>query len=259
VRETRNDDSLTTTRGSGFLGASRRVTGDVWAFADYRNTFKPAAIDFGVEEEEEGEEILEPETSQSYEAGIKGQTPRAFWQVSAFVMNMENLVVAQEEDGLPVLRNAGKLRFKGVELETSYRVTDALRATASYARHDARFGDYVQDFDGVATQLRGKRFEMSARDLASAGLLFGAASGWRANVTASYTGSRFLNKRNTAPAGSFTAINAGVGYASAWGELRLDARNLTNRRDPVAESELGDAQYYLLPARTLRVTYTRNW
>lgn len=259
VRETRNDDSLTTTRGSGFLGASRRVTGDVWAFADYRNTFKPAAIDFGVEEEEEGGEILEPESSQSYEAGIKGRTPRLFWQASAFVMNMENLVVAQEEDGLPVLRNAGKLRFKGIEVETSYRVTDVLRATASYARHDSRFGDYVQDFDGVPTQLRGKRFEMSARDLASAGLLFGSASGWNANVTASYTGSRYLNKRNTAPAGGFTAVNAGLGYAAPWGELRLDGRNLTNRRDPVAESELGDAQYYLLPARTLRVMYTRRF
>lgn len=41
----------------------------------------------------------------------------------------------------------------------------------------------------------------------------------------------------------------------ARGELRLDGRNLGNRRDPVAESELGDAQYYLLPARTVEVSY----
>ena len=31
---------------------------------------------------------------------------------------------------------------------------------------------------------------------------------------------------------------------------RVDGENLSDRRDPVAESELGDAQYYRLPARS---------
>ncbi len=34
-------------------------------------------------------------------------------------------------------------------------------------------------------------------------------------------------------------------------ELRLDGYNLTDRRDPVAESELGDAQFYRLPGRSV--------
>ena len=41
----------------------------------------------------------------------------------------------------------------------------------------------------------------------------------------------------------------------AFGELRLDAVNLTDRRDPVAESELGDAQSYRMPARRFDVGY----
>jgi outer membrane receptor protein involved in Fe transport len=37
-------------------------------------------------------------------------------------------------------------------------------------------------------------------------------------------------------------------------ELRLDGRNLTDQRPPVAESEVGDTQYYRLPSREVRVS-----
>ena len=50
----------------------------------------------------------------------------------------------------------------------------------------------------------------------------------------------------------FSTIDAGVGYRLARTEVRLDARNLGNRRDPVSESEFGDAQYYRMPARSVR-------
>jgi iron complex outermembrane receptor protein len=47
----------------------------------------------------------------------------------------------------------------------------------------------------------------------------------------------------------------GVGYRFDRYELRFDAHNLTDRRDAVSESELGDAQYYRMPARRIDVTY----
>jgi hypothetical protein len=34
----------------------------------------------------------------------------------------------------------------------------------------------------------------------------------------------------------------------------VDARNLTDRRDPVSESELGDGQYYRMTSRSILVT-----
>jgi iron complex outermembrane receptor protein len=256
ARETRQDESRNDTRPSGFLGVSRQVTGNVWAFADYRNTFKPAVVDFAPQEVEGASGILAPESSQSYEVGIKGRDSGLFWQATAFLMNLENLVVAQAVAGLPALRNAGKERFRGVELEADYRLSRSVSLSASYARHDARFRDFVQDFDGVLIQLAGKRLEMSVRDVASAGATIGSGP-WRASMIANTTGPRFLDRRNTAVAGGYVNFSAGIGYVADWGELRLDGRNLTNRRPPVAESELGDAQYYLLPARSVRVSYRR--
>ena len=49
-------------------------------------------------------------------------------------------------------------------------------------------------------------------------------------------------------AGHARLLNVGVGYRLTRYEVRLDGRNLGDRRDPVSESELGDAQYYRMPA-----------
>lgn len=253
TREHKGESSDTNTRGSGFAGVSRRINAGNWLFADYRNTFKPAVIDFGPEDEDG---ILRPETSTSYEIGVKHRDSRLFWQATAFTMDMNNLVLPQEREGQPSLENVGEQRFKGAEVEADLRVTTELHVRGSYSHHDARFRDFVQDFDGVPTQLRGKRLEMSARDLASAGATFsrGPVDG---AIMASYVGSRYLNKRNTALAASYTTIDAGLGYRSRWGEWRIDGRNLTNERPAVAESEFGDAQYYLMPARSFRLTFRR--
>jgi iron complex outermembrane receptor protein len=251
-------DSRTTTRGSGTVGVSWLAWGDaasgLWLFADYRNSYKPAALDFGPEAERE---ILKPETANSYEIGLKSRLGggRFEWELTGFQMDFENLVVAsQNEEGLPELINAGSERFKGVELEARARLRSDFWLQGSYAWHDAKFRDYAQDFDGVLTQLAGNRLEMSAKTLASAGLIYAPARGLTGSVVANYVGERFLNKRNTALTPDYTTWSAGIGYRfEAW-EIRLDGENLNDTRPPVAESELGDAQYYRLPARRARLS-----
>ena len=108
------------------------------------------------------------------------------------------------------------------------------------------------------TSVRRRNRERRRHRATGAHALAAAAQGLRAHVVADYVGERWLNKRNTALADSYTTIDAGVGYAFDRWELRLDGYNLSDRRDAVAESELGDAQYYRLPARSywLSARYT---
>ncbi|HYU33530.1 MAG TPA: TonB-dependent receptor [Thermoanaerobaculia bacterium] len=252
----------TVTRGSGIVGvsflAAESSDSALWLYADWRNSYKPAALDFGPEAEAE---ILDPETAESWEAGVKGRHlgGRLEWEVSVFQMDFENLVVAQAVDGLPALVNAGAERFRGAELETELRLASDLLARVVYSRHDAKFQDFVQDFDGVPTQLEGNRLEMSAKDLAGAELVWFPARGWNGSVQAEYVGDRFLNKRNTALAPSYTTWSAGIGYRFTSWDLRLQGTNLSDERDPVAESELGDAQYYRLPARNVQLIWSARF
>jgi outer membrane receptor protein involved in Fe transport len=250
-------DSRSDTRLSGSLGASFLAWGSgsdaLWVYADYKDAFKPAAVDFGPEAEGE---ILDPETAQTVEAGLKGSHAggRLTWQASIYRMDFDNLVVAQVVDGLPALENAGTERFEGFEIEGRWRLLDALTVEGSYAHHSAKFRDYLTEFDGVPTQLAGKKLEMSPDELAGLGLTWAPERGLNAWLAGNYVGERWLNKRNTALADSYTTLAAGLGWRFAQWSLRLDGWNLTGERPPVAESELGDAQYYRLPARSFTAT-----
>jgi iron complex outermembrane receptor protein len=248
-------------RVSGLAGVTwtpwRRGADALHVYADARETFKPAAAELNLGEEEAGEGgILEPETARSYELGVKARAAggRLAVEVGSFWMDFRNLVVAQSVNGLPALTNAGSERFKGIETGISWDADHALSLRGTYALHDARFRDFVMDFDGVPTQLAGKRFEMSAHHLAAIGAALAPAHGLVAHAEARYNGSRFLNKRNTALAEGFATVDAGLGWRAARVEVRAEGRNLTDRRDPIAESEIGDAQYYRMPARRLDLT-----
>jgi outer membrane receptor protein involved in Fe transport len=251
--EAKRDD----TRLAGGVGLAwtpwRHEKDLVTVFGNWKNTFKPAAIDFNFAEEGEGEGILKPESSNSYEAGLKaellGKALRL--EVAGFLMDFKNLVIAQSIGGLPSLTNAGNSRLKGVELSAAWQVAPHVLARGSYSYHDARFRDYLTEFDGVPTQLAGKRLEMSAHNLGAFALSFAPEHGLFASAELSYVGGRFLNKRNTAPADAYATLAALVGYRQGRWEVRAVGRNLTDRRDPVAESELGDAQYYRLFPRRL--------
>ncbi|MCG6926696.1 MAG: TonB-dependent receptor, partial [Acidobacteria bacterium] len=201
------------------------------------------------------EGLLEPETARSGEVGMKSRLAdgRLGLEVSGFLMDLDNLVVARAANGLPGLENAGQSRFKGVEAQAAWRVRSGLSLRGAWSWHDARFRDYVAEFDGVPTQLAGHRLEMSPGHIASAGVLWAPERGFVATLAVRYVGDRYLNKRNTAVADGYTTVDAGLGWRAGRLEVRLDGQNLTDERPPVAESELGDAQYYLLPARRIRL------
>ena len=249
-----NSDSRNKTRLSGVLGANYALWESdkdrLTAFADYRNTYKPAAIDFGPEAEGS---ILQPETANSWEAGFKGQLAdgRFAWELSYFHMNFANLVIPENVGGLPGLANGGKSQFKGAEIEGDYRLTQDFRVRATYAYHDARYTQrLVVQPDGSVANFAGNRLEVSPQNLAALGLIYAPTRGFEGAVVWNYVGKRFLDQENQAPIGSYTTVDAGIGYRFESWELRLDGYNLSNRRDPVAISELGGGQAYRLPGRS---------
>lgn len=262
------DKPVTNVRPSGSFGAIftgwQNGADHIKVYANFRDTFKPAAVDFGLGEAAGGAEEarkLKPETAQSIEGGMKmrAMQGRLDVEADAFLMNFANLVTATTVNGLPALMNTGTQRFQGIELAADVRLPSSLLARTSYSFHDAHFSELSQVFDDVPTSLNGNRLEMSARHLWSGGLVFAPSSGPIASVTANYTGSRYLNRRNTALADGFVAVDAGAGYRWNRWELRVDGRNLGDRRDPVSESELGDSQYYLMTARRVDVSFSARF
>ena len=251
------DPSETNFRFSGNVGAIytawQQGVDHVKIYGNYRNTFKPAAFDFGLGEAVEAG-LLEPETARSFEGGVKARTleGRVDVEASLFRMDFSNLVSSTVANGLPALENAGETRFQGLDLASEVRWEHSISGRVTYSFHDAKFIDFLKDFDGELTQLAGKRFEMSPRHLFSVGGFYAPELGVFGNIAVKYTGNRYMDKRNRALAPGFGTVDIGVGYRFEKYELRLDGRNLGDKRDPVAESELGDAQYYRMFPREFR-------
>ncbi|MEZ5332090.1 MAG: TonB-dependent receptor [Thermoanaerobaculia bacterium] len=256
-------DEAETTKASGSFGVSYRAwEGDdaaLWVFGNYRSSFKPAAIDFGPEAE--GIEILDPETGESVEIGLKGRSAhrRLEWMVSAFKMDFDNVVTSAIVNDRPVLVNGGEQKLEGVEGEMAIDLAPQLRLFATYAYHNARFGDFVRLFDGVPTQLEGNRPELSPQDLATLGLVWTSHGPWSARIIGESVGDRYLDKRNRALAAGYETFSAGLSYRANDWEVSLDGDNLADARDPVAESELGDAQYYRLEGRRYTLSLSRTF
>jgi iron complex outermembrane receptor protein len=216
-------------------------------YADYRNAFKPAAIDFGPDYTPG---VLLPETAQSYEVGLKGALDggRLIYQAELFLQDFHNLVVATSSGALA---NAAGERLKGAEFETRYQLTPDLGLAATLAYHDARFTQYLF-FDGVSTvDVAGNQITLSPHILASAGILYTPPQGLNATLVVNYVGRRYLDEENTAPTAGYETLAATIGYRLDRYELTLEGTNLTNRRPPVTSSEFGSQSFYLLPARAL--------
>ena len=235
--------------------ALRSGKDEVVVYADFRNAFKPSALDFGPDYQPA---VLLPETARSYEIGLKGAAAdgQLSWQAEAFRLDFTNLVVPTDTG---FLTNAAGERLEGFELETRYAVTRDLSVAANYAYHDAHFTQY-QFFDpetGSYVDVAGNRLPLSPRQLATAGILYQPAQGINSTLVLSYVGRRFLEEENIAPVGGYSKLDATLGYRFGHCELDLEGTNLTNQRPPVSASEFGSESFYLLNARTLwlRLTY----
>ena len=62
-------------------------------------------------------------------------------------------------------------------------------------------------------------------------------------------GSRFLDAANRKLSGAYGVFDAMIGYRWPGLQLALKCINLSDRREPILPSELGDGQLYLLPRR----------
>jgi len=238
--------------------AWRRRNDEFIVYADYRNAFKPSALDFGPDYTPN---LLSPETAQSYEAGVKGAAAdgQLSYQADLFLLNFHNLVVATSSGALA---NAAGERLEGIELQGRYGFAANWTFVANAAYHDARFTHYLY-FDGVANvDVGGRQLTLAPHLLASAGLLYTPKRGLTATVVGRYVGRRYLDEQNIAPVGGYMQLDADVGYgfgrAQLW-HVWLEGSNLTNQRPPVTSSEFGSQSFYLLPARTLWVRLTYAW
>jgi outer membrane receptor protein involved in Fe transport len=247
------DQSDHADRASGSFGASWRFWSDtsgdlddVSVHASYSNTFQLAQLDFGPTSG--FAPLIKPETQRGFTAGIKadGLDGRFDADLDVFYSDFGNQPLNGSINGLPALVAAGSTRYRGVELETSIVLTPGLRVAATLSLDDARYRDFNDASQG---QLAGNRIALTPRWRSALGLTYAPARGLQVAANVNGEGSRFLDNVNLHPVRAYAVFDALVGYR--WSQLQLVVKgtNLTDRREPVLPSDLGDGQVYFLPRR----------
>jgi len=247
------DQSTQANRASGSFGVSWRLwrdasgdLDDAVIHAGFSNTFQLAEIDFGPEAG--FDPLLKPETARSFTAGIKvdGLDGRFDADLDAFLTDFENQALNGSIGGLPALVAAGHTRYRGLELETSYLLAPALRLAATVSLDQATYVDFN---DAIEGQLAGNRIALTPRWRGAIGWTYAPPRGLQMAANLNAEGARYLDDANFNLAAAYGTVDAMVGYR--WSRLRLALKgsNLTNRREPVVPSDLGDGQLYLLQRR----------
>ena len=248
------DQSGRTDRPSGSFGASWELWDDpsgggwddVVLHAGYSNTFQASEIDFGPTAALAP--LLKPETQHGFTAGIKaaGLGGRFDVDIAAFYADFGNLPLNGSVGGLPSLVAGGHTRYRGVEAESSYQLATAWHLEADASLDDAVFRNFNDAQEGP---LAGKRVALTPRWRAALGLTYAPARGVQLAANVNGEGSRFLDETNRHRSGGYGILDALVGYRWDRCRIALKGANLTNRREPVLASELGDGQLYLLQPR----------
>ncbi len=224
-------------------------------FGNWKSSFKPAAPNLS---EAENATILDPERTHSIEGGVKVSAldGQIAFDVTGFQMDFNNMVVAIQDATLsPVLVNAGRERFKGwdVALALAPKAAPGLSVKGGYGWHDPRFVQFTFFTpDGTFRDVSGKLIELAPRLLWNAGASYTSPLGVGAWVAVRHQGQRALNRRNRFFDQPFSEYDAGVSYEAKKFRINVTGRNLGDDRHYVAESEIGDSQFYVSPPRRIQ-------
>jgi iron complex outermembrane receptor protein len=142
-------DSTSVTDYATRLGVSYDVTDDVHAYATYSRGYKGPAFNVFFNMSARETNTLNPETSDSFEVGLKSSLLDRRLQVNVALFNdqVANYQANQPDlvAGTVVTRliNAGDVSTKGIEIEAIANITYNLTVSADYAYVKAQVDDFL--------------------------------------------------------------------------------------------------------------------
>ena len=190
---------------------------------------------------------LEPQTSFSYELGIKGQALLDY-ELALFYIKSEDEILPFElpaSPGRTFFRNAGKSERKGVEVSLHMPPVNGWEGRASYTYSDFEFTELVSS--GV--DLAGKDIPGVPRHRIAGEVKYQHPSGWFSELEVQHVGKFFVNDENTAENGNYTASRFLLGVKKKWRTLLISVfAGLNNLLDESYNANTrinaGNGQYF---------------
>jgi iron complex outermembrane receptor protein len=237
---------------SGKVGLQYDFTPHIMGYATYSRGYKGPAFNVFYNETAANAAPIAPETSDSYEVGLKTQLfdRRLTFNVAAFNERFYNFqansFILVNGSVATSLTNAGDVRSEGVELEGTWRATPDLTFTGGYTYDDAIIVAYHCDAAtltaanlATCTNHNGKMLPFAPKNKAD------LTADWRlplddripfdASVTSTYSYTGLTNfdidQTPLARQPGYSLLDAGITLSTKDGHYHLSfiAKNLTNQ------------------------------
>lgn len=175
------------------------------------------------------------ESMWSYEIGLRLRSADGKLRGSGAIFqidssNWQEIRVLTDDNGRPVssdfIGSSASIRSRGVEVEASWRPTDALNIAASFGYADAT---YRYLFNGTA-DLAGNRVKLVPEYDANLSARYAAPNGLFGRIAVNFTGAMALDEASYRTQRATTTLDLQLGYESDHWTARLFADNVTNER-----------------------------
>lgn len=170
---------------------------------------------------------LQAEHGWDYEVGARGNllNNKLVWDVNAFDFNLKNAIVQRRDNsGADYFVNAGSTRQRGIELNTSYVITNNkncfITNTTVWASY-TYFNFYYNEFKQLNADYSGNQLPDIAPNTAAAGFDLLFKNNFYLHGTYFYSSSIYLNDANTDKASAYNLLGAKLGYKTPIGKLLI--------------------------------------
>ena len=210
-------------------------------------------------------QILRPQTAHTYELGAERRVGGVFARVTLFRMDVEDEIHLDPFTTGVGNRNLPPSRRQGVELESSWQATRAVKLTAAYAYTDARFleGTLPGGPFAIGTDLSiaGKRVPLVPEHKVNLALAWDIAPRTRLSGALTALSDQYMDNDEPNTLGTkipaYAVVDAKLARDFGWGRLSAALNNLFDARYytyAVRSAFVADRYaVYPLPGRSLSV------
>ncbi len=198
---------------------------------------------------------IDPETSQSYEAGLKGSLHNGLVESTlAFYHQERDNVVGSPPGNNNIVANLGNWTVPGVEFGVKVRPASGLSV---YGNYTYRTPSIAQDF--FTPQNNGNRIPFVADQMFTVGSEYQHWSGVFVGINDNFVGTSFLDSGNTVRLPSYHLMSVYAGYRWKSVEVSVFANNVLD--EEYYSAEFNNAKFYAFEAlpRSVGVTLSARF
>ncbi|QZH74121.1 MAG: TonB-dependent receptor [Erythrobacter sp.] len=177
-------------------------------------------------------DTLQPEESDTFELGLRYNSPVFNGVVGVYLVNFRNRLLAAASGpsivGSPsILQNVGDVQALGFEAVGDLRLTDELSLFASYSYTDATYQDDVFNVSGVLLAATADKAVVDTPEHLARGEISYDDGSLFARAAVNYMSERFFTFTNDRSVDGRAIVDASLGYRLTDGiEVQLNATNL---------------------------------